>query len=142
MRIKLFLLASVFIFTACEKGGNLLLLSSGNEVPIKAEIADSEEERRLGLMNRTELADGKGMWFIFEDSSPRSFWMKNTLIPLDIIFFNSEKEVVKIIENMLPCKEDPCPSYSSVAPAMYALELPAGFVQEYSIKPGDRIVEK
>lgn len=104
---------------------------------LTVEIADTREKREAGLMNREKLEEGKGMLFVFQDEAPRAFWMKNTLIPLDVIFLNSKKEVVHIVENMEPCREAQCISYPSRDPAMYALEVRGGFVKAYSVKLGD-----
>ncbi|MBI2453672.1 DUF192 domain-containing protein [Candidatus Peregrinibacteria bacterium] len=118
-----------------------LLLRAKEDVSVEAEVADSPEERQKGLMYRKELDDGRGMWFIFEDDEPRSFWMKNTLIPLDIIFFDSGLKIVSLVESMQPCKEADCPSYFSFQPARYALEVPAGFIKRYGVKVGDKMRE-
>jgi uncharacterized membrane protein (UPF0127 family) len=109
------------------------------KIQLVVEVADSERERERGYMEREKVEEGKGMLFIFEDEAPRNFWMKNTLIPLDILYMNSQKEVVRIVENMEPCKVMQCPSYSSREPAMYALELPAGFVKAHKVTVGDKI---
>lgn len=115
------------------------LQTQSGKVKLTVELADTAEKREQGLMNREELEQGHGMWFAFEDEAPRTFWMKNTLIPLDILFFNGKKEIVRIIENMEPCKIEQCPSYYSGIPAMYALEVPVGFVRANSISLGDKI---
>ena len=117
----------------------LSIKTKNDSVKLVVEVADSESERRQGLMNREKLEDGKGMWFVFQDEAPRRFWMKNTLIPLDIIFFNGKKEAVKIVEGMAPCKVATCPTYSSDVPAMFALELPAGYVSKRGIVVGDKV---
>lgn len=116
------------------------LNTSKGQVTLSVEIADSDGERAQGLMHRKTLEDGKGMLFIFPNSEPRNFWMKNTLIPLDILFFDSGKKVVKTIENMAPCRTANCPFYFSAAPAMYALELSAGSIKKYSVKKGDELI--
>lgn len=126
-----------------------ITLDTGSEkITLKVEVADDEEERSRGLMEREELEEGRAMWFVFNEEAQRKFWMKNTKIPLDIIFFNKDKEVVSFVENMEPCliPEDPearrpnCPSYSSLEPAMYALEVPAGFVKDKVVEVGDKIL--
>ena len=77
-----------------------------NEKTIKVKIADSEKEIEQGLMNVKRLGKNDGMLFVFDDEKVRHFWMKNTLIPLDIIFLNKEKNIVSI-QTMKPCKKDP-----------------------------------
>lgn len=107
-----------------------------NGIKINVEIAETEGERQQGLMFRSELEENEGMLFVFEDEQPRSFWMKNTLIPLDIIFFDKNFSVVSYVENMEPCLEDPCPIYDSKESTKYALEVNSGFVRENNIKQG------
>lgn len=131
---------------ASKVSGNLptkqvVLQTSKDDYPLTVEVADSTDEREQGLMNRDKLEEGKGMLFVFPDEAPREFWMKNTKIPLDVIFFNGKKEVVQTVENMEPCKAAQCISYSSNDPAMYALEVRAGFVRAYDVKKGDILVD-
>ncbi|MGH8281993.1 MAG: DUF192 domain-containing protein, partial [Gammaproteobacteria bacterium] len=76
--------------------------------------------------------------FMFPDSGPRYFWMKNTLIPLDIIFFDAHKRLINVSADTPPCKADPCPTYASAAPAEYVLELNAGMAAKLGLKPGER----
>ena len=90
-------------------------------------------------MFRESLPENSGMLFIFPDSSPRSFWMKNTLIPLDMIWIDESKKIVGITENVQPCKADPCPSYPSGKPVKYVLEVNAGFAERKGIKENDSV---
>ncbi|MEK7524568.1 MAG: DUF192 domain-containing protein [Patescibacteria group bacterium] len=120
---------------------NITLSVGAEKVPLVVEVADSEGEREQGLMERNQLEDDAGMLFIFEDEQPRQFWMKNTLIPLDIIYFNSKQEVVSMVEHMQPCKVAQCPSYPSKQPATYALEVQDGFISTKGVKRGDTFAE-
>ena len=95
-----------------------------------------------GLMERESLAEDRGMIFIFSDEKIRSFWMKNTLIPLDLIFMAADGRVVDIKKDFLPCQSDPCETYSSAGPAKYVLEINAGQVDKNNIKPGDPAIIK
>jgi uncharacterized membrane protein (UPF0127 family) len=79
------------------------------------------------------------MLFAYDDEETRRFWMKNTLIPLDMVFFDSSSKIIDIKENVPPCKQEECPTYPSREPAQYVLEVNAGFVQEKGIKLGDRL---
>ena len=102
-------------------------------VSVAAELARTPAEQQRGLMGRTSLADDSGMLFIFPDSTVRSFWMKNTLIPLDIIFFDDAGLFVSQA-TMVPCPAGgECPFTLSEGPVRFALEVPAGFVQKAGI---------
>ena len=103
------------------------------------EIADTDEKRAQGLMFRKYLEENKGMFFVFEEEGIYPFWMKNTLIPLDIIWINSNKEIVFIKENALPCKVDPCESIDPKTNALYVLEVNSNIVKETGIKIGDKV---
>ena len=106
----------------------------------KVEIADTLEKQALGLMFRDDMPDDHGMLFIFPGEAPRSFWMKNTRIPLDIIYFDSELALVSVAENAKPCRIQQCPGYPSAGPAKYVLELNAGKSSELGLATGDRLV--
>lgn len=101
---------------------------------VQAEVARSPEERERGLMYRTELPEGRGMLFIFPDSRIRSFWMSNTVIPLDIAYLDENLQIVDI-QTMEPESLDP---HESARPAMFALEVPAGWFREEGIASGAR----
>lgn len=137
MKKLLFIFVLSVLLSACTQ--NVTIYSGDKKIPIKVEIADTYEARLQGLMYRTKLDDGNGMLFVFDDELIRMFWMKNTLIPLDIVFFNNKMEAVSIVENMMPCVTRECADYSSQYLAKYALELPAGYVKKEGIKVGDRL---
>jgi len=90
-------------------------------------------------MYRDSLPADHGMLFVFQDEQPRSFWMKNTRIPLDILFFDKSLKLVSASLDARPCRVRRCPTYPSVLPAMYVLELNAGKARELGIGPGDRL---
>ena len=108
-------------------------------VSFSVELAVTPEELSKGLMFRDNLPEKHGMLFIFDDTAQRSFWMKNTLIPLDIIFLDGNFVVVNI-EYAVPCRADPCPSYVSEAPAKYVLEINANLSEKYNIKKGSKMI--
>lgn len=110
----------------------------GREVIFNAQIADDDDERETGLMFRESLDAGNGMLFIFDDPSMLNFWMKNTLIPLDIVYFDAERKFVSST-TMEPCVKEHCTTYPSGGPAQFALEIPAGTVAEKEIGPGWRL---
>lgn len=101
---------------------------------VRAEVARTDQERARGLMERESLPDGSGMLFIFPDVATRSFWMRNTYIPLDIAFMDAEGVIVDI-QAMEPLDET---FTESAAPAMFALEVPQGWFAAQGIGVGDR----
>ena len=138
MMKKLFsiLLMFCFFMTSCsDKINSVCIIDDCFEV----ELAVTPEQRSKGLMYRKSLDEDKGMLFIFENSGKYGFWMKNTLIPLDIIWIDENKTIIYISENTPPCKQDPCPSYIPNAEAKYVLELNAGISNKTRIKIGDKV---
>ena len=101
------------------------------------ELATDDASRQHGLMMRTSLAADHGMLFAFPVIGPQGFWMKNTLIPLDILYFDENRRLVSMQQDVPPCKADPCPTYPSAAPAIYVLELSAGTARRMGFNPGD-----
>lgn len=121
-----------------KKEGELRILKPSGEVvqELDIEIADDDYERQTGLMYRESMEDGQGMLFIFEDAAPRFFYMKNTLIPLDIIYFGSDSTAVSFQKNAVPGNETPLPSGE---PAKFVLEVNAGLADEWGLEVGDKI---
>lgn len=103
------------------------------------EIADDPGERAQGLMFRDALDDDAGMLFIFPDVAPRAFWMRNTRIPLDIVYLGPELRIVGWSLNTPPCRTQRCPSYPSIRPARYVLEVNAGEMARLGASVGDRL---
>jgi len=106
----------------------------GKEV-LTVEIADTRASRAKGLMGRKELPDGHGMLFIYDKPQRLVFWMKNTLIPLSIAFFDEDKEVINILDMDPPVGSNQI-RYRSTAPALYALEVPQGWFEKHHIERG------
>lgn len=102
---------------------------------VQAELARTDAERSTGLMHRTHLDADAGMLFVFDEPQELSFWMKNTLIPLDIAFFDAAGTFVSAT-SMEPCRADPCPSYPSYGAATYALEVNEGFLKKHGVREG------
>lgn len=121
-----------------KKEGELFLIASEGDTirQLDIEIADNEYERETGLMYRTEMEDDQGMLFVFPEEQPRGFYMKNTYIPLDLIFLDSKKEIVSITRNAEPGDLATIPSG---APAQYVLEVKAGLADQWDLKVGDKI---
>lgn len=101
------------------------------------EIAASDASRARGLMDRPAMARDHGMLFVFDDDAPRAFWMKNTLITLDMLFFDAQRRLVSVRHDVPPCRADPCRAWTSGAPARYVLELNAGEARRLGLAPGD-----
>lgn len=113
--------------------------TEAGDVTVHVEIANTEREREVGLMNRTFLPENSGMLFVFDREAVLYFWMKNTLIPLDMIFISESMTVVRIEHMTKPCRSDPCPLYPSQAPARYVVEVNGGFAQAHGITVGTTV---
>lgn len=105
----------------------------------QVEVADSDRERAYGLMCRKAMAPDRGMLFVFPQAEPQAFWMRNTLIPLDIIYIGADGRVVSITRNARPLSDTPLPS---AGPAKYVLELAGGRAAEIGLLPGDRVIHR
>ena len=122
-----------------EKEGELTFNTSDSKyiTSLEIEIAEDNIERSKGLMFRKDMNENQGMLFIFSRQEFQSFWMRNTAISLDIIFVNSNNEIVTIHKNTNTFSDE---SYPSTKPAIYVVEVIAGFTSKYGIKVGDKIV--
>ena len=112
---------------------DILRMSGEHVVQLDIEIAETDEEKAQGLMFRQSMGDKQGMLFIFEEEKPQSFWMKNTYIPLDIIFISKEG---RIVDQYLGADPKSNKSIRSRRPATYVLEVNAGFCRAYNTGPG------
>jgi len=122
-----------------RKDGTLTITSKQAGVPPKEldiEIVSKTKDVQQGLMYRKSMDENKGMLFLMNKEEPQSFWMKNTHIPLDIIFINSNKEIVMIRPNTIPYSKAPVPS--DVA-AKYVLEVNSDYCKKYNVKIGDKV---
>ena len=111
----------------------------GKDICFDVELALNKQEQIQGLMFRKSLDKNKGMFFVYEEIGNYNFWMKNTLIPLDIIWINENKQVVFINENTQPCKEENCNPIIPGVEAKYVLELNSGVVKEIGLRVGDTL---
>jgi uncharacterized membrane protein (UPF0127 family) len=114
----------------------LTVSSGGKSHRFTVELADDDTERGIGLMHRGQMADDHGMLFDFETPRRVAFWMRNTFIPLDMLFLKSDGEVVSIIENVTPHSED---TVGPSRPVRAVLELNAGLVKKLGLKVGDMV---
>ena len=127
---------------AFAKQGELSFISATDDKVINTisiEFAKDEYSREKGLMYLRSMEEMQGMLFIFENAAPRSFWMKNTYISLDIIYIGADKKIVSIQKSAIPLSEESLPSYED---AMYVVEVNANFTDKYNIKEGDKISYK
>jgi hypothetical protein len=102
------------------------------------EVADTTAERRTGLMGRESLSRYDGMAFVWAGPVQSSFWMKDTLIPLSIAFWDQEGRIVSILD-MEPCRADPCPTYGPDAPYVGAVEVRQGELERHGVGVGDTV---
>ena len=116
--------------------GTLEIASKTGVHSFTVEVVATDEERAKGLMFRRELPEGRGMLFDFKREQPVAFWMRNTYVPLDMIFIRADGRILRIAENTEPLSTKIIPS-GGLAKAV--LEVPAGTAQKYGIRPGDRV---
>lgn len=107
---------------------------NNTKVTAQVEIADTQAAREQGLMNRTSMPQDHGMLFVFDYQANVSFWMKDTLIPLDMVFLDSNGRIVDIYKNATPLSED---IYRAKSPSKYVIELNGGYCDMYGIRTGD-----
>lgn len=129
----------VLLLSACQQNRHRVSI---NDQSFVVALANTDNTRAMGLMYVEQMANDEGMLFIFPDTQRRAFWMKNTLIPLDILYFDQNRKLVSISENTPPCKNTTtrCPNYPSAKPAKYVLEINAGLSQKHGFKVGDELI--
>lgn len=137
LTVGVFLLHPKYFFMRKKIGNAVTFTDRRFSIPV--EIADTPYLWSKGLMFRESLPDDGGMLFVFPDEKERAFWMKNTRIPLDMLFISADKRIVSIRKNAVPCTTLACPSYASGERAMYVLEVNAGFADAHVIGIGDRV---
>lgn len=120
-------------------------LNRGNRACFKktcygVELAISDEQKMKGLQNRGHLDKDKGMVFVLKGDAPEKFWMKKTLIPLDILWLDYDGKIIYIEHAAVPCEQDPCPAYGPAVAAFYVLEISGGEAATHDMRVGDRIL--
>lgn len=129
------LLGALLALSGCASAGNPWVELAGKRFSV--EIADDDAERARGLMFRDTMPVDQGMLFIHEREQPQAYWMKNTRIALDILYFDAARRLVSQQRDVPPCTlGDRCPPYPSAAPARYVLELNAGQAEALGLKDG------
>ena len=119
-----------------------LVEASLAENQLRIMLARSDAEKRQGLMYYTDLSDDQGMLFVYDEPIQMSFWMKNTYIPLDLVFFDQDLLIAEMIPGMIPGNGVPdylLPRYQSVEKVQFALELASGTIQNLGLKIGDQL---
>ncbi len=114
----------------------VVLLARAGELHVKVELARSEPERMRGLMFRQSLESGRGMLFLFEHPEHLKFWMKNTYIPLDMIFIGADRRIVGIEQNAEPLTLEP---RGPDADSQFVLEVPGGWTRAHGVEPGQDV---
>jgi uncharacterized membrane protein (UPF0127 family) len=142
MRHVLLALLLLAVAAACggeDAGGPKVVIETADgEEEIAVEIADTPEERARGLMGRTSLPEDSGMIFVYPEPTEGAYWMKNTLIPLSIAFYDSNGEILRILD-MEPCRREPCPLYDPGVLYLGALEVNRGAFERLGVREGDRV---
>ena len=133
---KKFLLVCLILLSSCAMGGNWVEIK-GHKIHV--EVVRDVSLQQLGLMFRRELAHDAGMLFIYPGERHLSFWMQNTKIPLDILYFDAQLQLVTLIDSAKPCRVQRCPNYPSTKPAMYVLEVNGGLANKWGLQPGDEL---
>jgi uncharacterized membrane protein (UPF0127 family) len=124
--------------TEIDRGTATLTTRAGKSVVVHVQIARTRAERQRGLMLRRTLAPKEGMVFAYPADTRGGFWMKNTLIPLDIAFSDRRGRIVRIL-TMAPCRRDPCRVYDPGVAYRSALEVNAGSFRRWNVRVGDRV---
>jgi len=140
MRLTGSLIACSFLLLGgCAQAGGQWVELSGHRFTVV--VADDDAERERGLMFRDELPADQGMVFIHDREEPQAYWMKNTRIPLDILYFDNARKLVSQQRDVPPCSAgDRCPPYPSEAPARYVLELNAGEAAKMNLQNGAELL--
>jgi uncharacterized membrane protein (UPF0127 family) len=130
------MLALLFALAAAAQPAPPPLCVAPDGSRVVLELALTDKEKATGLMFRDKLAADHGMLFVFDRDDIYAFWMKNTLIPLDIVWFDAMGRVADVHPGAEPCRMDPCPKYTNRQPARAVLLVNAGFAAAHGLKPG------
>jgi len=140
----------VLALAACPNGAEPVHRAAANRIVIRIqtgggtielenlEVARTSEARSQGLMGRTSLPQDGGMAFLFEEQTLAAFWMKDTLIPLSILFWRDDGQIIDILD-MRPCRDDPCPVYRASGPYLGAIEMKLGAFERLGVEVGDTL---
>jgi uncharacterized membrane protein (UPF0127 family) len=155
IRVQFSFVAALLVTTACAQPAQISAPDAGADLPpapvplpqavfpdgfaVDLELALTPEEISNGLMFRPSLPEDRGMLFLFDQPRLPTFWMKNTLIPLDLVFLDGNGAVVDVVADVQPCASEPCPNYPPSSPAQAVLEINAGSAAAHGIEVGSTI---
>lgn len=137
LTLALALPAAASLLSGCAASGAPWVELKGQRYGV--ELAMDDEARQRGLMFRDRMDADRGMLFVFEREEAQAFWMRNTRIPLDILYFDGALRFVSVAAGAPPCTTQTCPSYPSLGPARFVLELNAGHARRLGLVPGDAL---
>jgi len=135
-RVALVLLWVIGAAACGDRGPIAVIQTAAGPVRVTLEVASTERAREQGLMYRRELPEGRGMLFVFDDETEHAFWMKNTMIPLDMLFVGADGRIVGIHENATPLS---LAQVSVGHPSKWVIEVPGGFARRRGLTVGDRV---
>jgi uncharacterized membrane protein (UPF0127 family) len=146
VRLPIAMLVLAAVLTACGQSSDpgpdtpneLEIHTDNGTAYLTVEIADTDTARQQGLMGRTSLGEDRGMAFLWHEPVQSSFWMKDTLIPLSIAFWDERGRIIALAD-MRPCRSDPCPTYGPDEPFVGAVEANLGFFEDNGVEVGDRV---
>jgi len=121
--------------SACANEPRVVLHTAGGDVSVAVEVVSTPAQQAVGLMYRKDLGAMAGMLFVFDRMEEHSFWMKNTILPLDMIFLGDDRKIVGIVKDAVPFTTT---SRTVGKPSRYVLEVNAGFSEKHGVKPGDQ----
>ncbi len=131
--LTIILLLSLILIASCSNTNKVIITNSQQkDIEIQVSLAKTPQQKQQGLMNVSNLSQNQGMLFFFDNEDYYNFWMKDTLISLDIIFINKDLRIVDIIQ-AVPCKKDPCKVYTPKNKAQYVLEVNKDFAKDNKI---------
>jgi len=131
----------IFIFWIFNRLEKIEIQTASGSTFIMAEVEKTSWDKEKGLMGRKDLSEDRGMLFVYDEDINPNFWMKNMLIPIDIIFIDADHNIKYIAESVLPCEtETRCDLYNAGTPIRYVLEVKAGYTKKYGVKIGDRVL--
>jgi uncharacterized membrane protein (UPF0127 family) len=133
------LLSACGMLTGATAGPAVIPVKLPSGKVLQSEVMANDADRQMGLMFRNSLALDKGMLFVFDQSGMYGFWMKNCKFPIDMVWMDENRKVVEVVDNVPPCKKDPCPSYGGMQRSLYVLELNAGQARREKVTLGATI---